>query len=306
MADAEPSRVSTNIALQPPGKFNFKNPDGWIKWKRRFQQFMTASCLDRQEDDRKIRTMLYCLGDDAEEVLTSTSISAEQRKIYDQVLEKFDEFFKVRRNVIYERARFNKRDQKTGESSEAYITELYKLIESCEYGLMKDELLRDRLVVGILDKKLSEQLQMDAELTIEKAKKVIRQREAVREQSTDLLGKSDQSAHIEVVRERHSHSKRSAGKQYQQTRTHKGGAKISSHQRGCMRCGKRHPTRDQCPAKRATCHKCNRVGHYASVCLSKTVAAIEDEASDDVVFLDVVTTDEKKVWLKRFSSRART
>ncbi len=42
----------------------------------------------------------------------------------------------------------------------------------------------------------------------------------------------------------------------------------------------------------------DRVGHYASVCLSKTVAAIEDEASDDVVFLDVVTTDEKKVWFE--------
>ena len=83
---------------------------------------------------------------------------AEERKLYEDVLAKLDEFFKVRRNVIYERARFNKRDQKQGESSEAYITELYKLVELCKCGDMKVQLLRDRLVVGITDKKLSEQL----------------------------------------------------------------------------------------------------------------------------------------------------
>ena len=177
-APVEANKVLTNVALQPPGKFNFANPDGWLKWKRRFQQFMSASSLDKHEDD-----LLYCLGDDADEVLTSTSITAEERKLYKGVLAKLDEFFKVRRNVIYERARFNKRDQKQGESSEAYITELYKLVELCEYGDMKEQLLHDRLVVGITDKKLSEQLQMDAGLMLEKAKKTIRQKEADREQS---------------------------------------------------------------------------------------------------------------------------
>ena len=43
-------------------------------------------------------------------------------------------------------------------------------------------MIRDHLVVGILDKKTSEQLQMDPALTLEKAKKMIRQKEAIREQ----------------------------------------------------------------------------------------------------------------------------
>ena len=75
---------------------------------------MSASSLDKHEDERKISTLLYCLGDGANEVLTSTSIMAEERKLYEGVLAKLDEFFKVHRNVIYERARFNKRDQKQG------------------------------------------------------------------------------------------------------------------------------------------------------------------------------------------------
>ena len=46
-----------------------------------------------------------------------------------------------------------------GESVEQYITELYKLTESCDYTEI-EELIRDRLVVGFKDSTLSEQLQL--------------------------------------------------------------------------------------------------------------------------------------------------
>ena len=97
-------------------------------------------------------------------------------KCFATVLAKFDGYFKVRRNVIFERARFNLRNQLPGESAETYIAELYRLIEHCEYGNLRDETIRDRLVVGIADKKTSEHLQMDPALDLEKAKKTVRQR----------------------------------------------------------------------------------------------------------------------------------
>ncbi len=65
---------------------------------------------------------------------------------------------------------------------EQYIMELYKLAESCNYGDMKDEMIRDRLVVGIRDNALSKRLQLDAALTLDKAKKTVRQQEAVGKQ----------------------------------------------------------------------------------------------------------------------------
>ena len=78
-------------------------------------------------------------------------------------------------NVIFERARFNRCNQAPGETSEQYIMELYKLVEDCEYGAMKEEMIRDRLVVGIRDTMLSERLQLDPKLTLESAKKAVRQ-----------------------------------------------------------------------------------------------------------------------------------
>ena len=67
--------------------------------------------------------------------------------------------------------RFNRRNQLAGESAEQYITTLYELVSTCECGGLADQLLRDKLVVGIKDTALSEHLQMDTDLDLEKAKK---------------------------------------------------------------------------------------------------------------------------------------
>ena len=176
------------IRLQPPEPFNLRNPDDWQRWKRRFQQFREASGLSEASEKKQISTLLYCLGEEAEAVLASTNATADDRKEYGSILAKFDSFFQVRKNVIYERARFNRRNQQSGESSEEYIMALYSLAENCEYGAMEEEMIRDRLVVGIRDTALSEKLQMDSALTLESAKKLIRQREAVHEQQRALKG----------------------------------------------------------------------------------------------------------------------
>lgn len=115
------------------------------------------------------------MGDQADDILCTLGLSAADLKKYKPVKEAFDKYFICKRNVIYERARFNERNQELGESAEAFITAVYKLAEHCQYGLLQDEMIRDRLVVGIRHHGLSERLQMDSELTLEKAVTTIRQ-----------------------------------------------------------------------------------------------------------------------------------
>ena len=79
-----------------------------------------------------------------------------RRGLYAKVISKLNDFFKVRRNIIFERAKFNCWDQAEGESAEQYITCLYNLVEMCVYGALKDDLLRDRIVVEVWDKLLSD------------------------------------------------------------------------------------------------------------------------------------------------------
>ena len=80
------------------------------------------------------------------------------------------EFFKVQKNVIFEQARFTQRTQRQGETAEKFITSLYSLAADCQYRNLRNEMIRDCRVMQILDTSLSECLQMDADLTLEKAK----------------------------------------------------------------------------------------------------------------------------------------
>ena len=60
------------MQLQTPGTFDLKKPDEWPKWKKRFEQFRTASNLHTQDDARQVSTLLYCLGEEAGDVLDTT------------------------------------------------------------------------------------------------------------------------------------------------------------------------------------------------------------------------------------------
>ena len=44
------------IRLQPPELFNFKQPDDWSHWKRRFEQFGLASGIDTDPAVKQVST----------------------------------------------------------------------------------------------------------------------------------------------------------------------------------------------------------------------------------------------------------
>ena len=92
------------LSLTPPGRFDFKRPDAWPKWKHCFQQYLTATELDKEEDAPKTSMLLYYLGKESEDVLTSTNIIKAGCKKYIAIVEKFDSFFNIWRNVINEHA----------------------------------------------------------------------------------------------------------------------------------------------------------------------------------------------------------
>ena len=92
-----------SVRLQPPSPFDFRTPDEWPRWKRRFEQFRQASGLTAEDDSRQISTLLYCMGDNAEDTLASTDISHADRSRYATVIAKFDAFFQVRKNVIFKK-----------------------------------------------------------------------------------------------------------------------------------------------------------------------------------------------------------
>ncbi|KAL6482203.1 hypothetical protein MHYP_G00102830 [Metynnis hypsauchen] len=105
------------------------------------------------------------MGAEAEHIFKAfTFINATDADEYDVVMAKFDEHFIPKRNVIYERVKFHSRVQQPGESVEAFVRQLYELAENCDFGALKEEQMRDRIVIGIRDKQVSQRLQMKKSL----------------------------------------------------------------------------------------------------------------------------------------------
>ena len=77
-----------------------------------------------------------------------------------------DAYFIPKRNVIHECTKFHLRVQHAGENAESFYRSLMELSETCDFK-DKNEEIRDRLVIGILDKELSLELQLKADLTLE-------------------------------------------------------------------------------------------------------------------------------------------
>ena len=88
--------------VQPPDKFDFNKPEEWPKWSRRFERFRTVSGLSSQDENEQIDTLIYCMGDEAEDVITALKISATDIKKYDSVKARLDLYFVPKRNVIFE------------------------------------------------------------------------------------------------------------------------------------------------------------------------------------------------------------
>ncbi|KAK0156642.1 hypothetical protein N1851_000118 [Merluccius polli] len=183
VANAIPMATFT---IKPPEAFDFAKPHEWEKWIRRFERFRLASNLNSSTEENQMNTLVYCMGDEADDVLRGA------------VKKGFDDYFIPKKNVIYERAKFNKRVQQPSETVDVFLTSLYALAESCEYGQLHDELLRDRLVVGLKDSRLSERMQLDRELTLTKAITMARQSEEVKRQQTDLRGELNTASKVAV------------------------------------------------------------------------------------------------------------
>ena len=85
-------------------------------------------------------------------------------------MKKFEENCTPRKNTIYERHLFNNRSQQKGESFDQFYSDLCQLSQTCDFDNMGDQMIWDRIVVGIYNSGLREGLfRLRKDLTLTKA-----------------------------------------------------------------------------------------------------------------------------------------
>ncbi|UYV61375.1 hypothetical protein LAZ67_1004650, partial [Cordylochernes scorpioides] len=278
--------------IQPPETFDFSTPNEWPKWRKRFERYLVVSGMKKKEEADKIDLFMYLMGDRADDIFRTFKFEKEEEATkIDSVLKAFDSHFCVRKNIIYERAKFNSRIQEDREPVDEFITSLYKLADSCEFEGLHEQLIRDRIVVGVRDKALSERMQLDSELTLEKAVKMVRQQEAVRQQQVDLQRPSTSQ---KVNQVKFNSKKQSPKQQQQPSRKKEKSAKTRSR---CPKCGGfTHREGQACRAEGQRCNLCSKTGHFANCCPDKQAKTAEvkavSELDEEIGFLLEVSAVE--------------
>ncbi|VDI15020.1 Hypothetical predicted protein [Mytilus galloprovincialis] len=152
-----------------------------------------------------------------------------------------------------ERFRFDKRDQKEGESIQDYVAQLRKLSLHCGFNADLKEKLRDRIVCGLKNLNIQKRLLSEKDLTYDKAVDIGVAMETVSKDATELQAKH----RTEGV------NKMSASKSKFQPQHNKGNSR-------CYRCNNTGHSPFDCKFKNAICHNCNKTGRIKKACMSKS------------------------------------
>ncbi|KAI9565214.1 putative uncharacterized protein K02A2.6-like [Daphnia sinensis] len=162
------------------------------------------------------------------------------------------------KSETFERFKFVSRKQAVDETFDKYLLALKGLIFSCNYDTQRDSLLRDQIVVGIIDNDTREQLLSQSTLDFKKAVEICCARESARKHAVQMQPGTVGSQTQMLVNSLNA-SKRPASAPKSQT--NREGGQISS----CRYCGGQH-FRGKCPAYGKSCAKCGMANHFAKVC----------------------------------------
>ena len=160
--------------------------------------------------------------------------------------------YKPKRIVIFERYTFYSRNQRPSENVTDFLAAIRALAHTCEFGTSLDDMLRDRLVMGLHNKETQHALLSEADLTLQRAVEVAIAREAA---TRDVEAMASAGVHAVGYEKKRQFKK--PLKKGNQSEAKSGNAKADPPKKACSGCGRMHWKKD-CPFKDAECYQCGK------------------------------------------------
>ena len=185
-----------------------------------------------------------------------------------------------KKNLVYERYGFITKRQEEGESFSCLVTDLKQRAASCDFGELRDSMIVMMIIVALRCGKLKDKMLKEAGLTLVKAITMGRTNELTQRQMK-VMHPAETGAIATVAAKKPRAAQPSAsgatggghqnGRQpYRQRQAGRGNNNQAQggNDYECIKCGSRHKPR-MCPAFKATCIICKKIGHYARKCNAK-------------------------------------
>ena len=257
---------SCNVSLPPKLEMRCGNlSKEWKQWRQVWDAYEEVTDLRNKTSRLRVATFITCIGKEALEVHNGLPFQNDEQKAdINKVLELWANHCLGKTNIIYERYKFNNRSQEQPESIDNYVTALRALAETCDFGALKDNLIRDRIVCGVRDNGVRRKLLQESELTLSKCVDICRANEATTAQLKDMAASQTPEQEANAVNRKEGSKKPKSPKE-----NGKGSKDQLSAE--CKYCGTKHERkRDKCPAYGKTCSSCGKPNHFAAKCFKNS------------------------------------
>lgn len=142
--------------------------DQWTFWKRRFEVWLVGTGQHTKAENVKVNLFLAVAGPEALRLFDGIEWIGDEGKKLGTVIARFDQHFRPQSSEIMARHKFFKEVQGTLSIGE-YVTNLKQLADQCNFGELRDSLMRDMLILHCRSEKLRECLLRDPHLDLKKA-----------------------------------------------------------------------------------------------------------------------------------------
>lgn len=244
-----------SFLIPPPNPPSSVNIDDFVCFTESYESWEIATGLNVKTDNLRTATFLAICGQQIFGIYRALNLSAAESDKLVKIIEAIKKKIEPKRNLIYERYVFNSLVQSNEELMESFVMRLKKSVKNCKYNALEDELLRDRLVVGIRDDALRRSLLVKDELNVNTAISMCLVQEATDVQLREISNKKVED--VLHIRSTSSGAYRSRGQQ-----------RNSDDAKSCENCGYRHFPKN-CLAFGKQCYKCNKPNHFASMCRNR-------------------------------------
>ncbi|XP_061195310.1 uncharacterized protein K02A2.6-like [Saccostrea echinata] len=250
-----------NIPFPKPLDLKGDLATNWKHFKRVWENYEIATGLRERDTQLRCATFLTCLGSDGLHVVDGLKFDTDDdKKDIDKVITALDTYCVGQTNVIYERYTFNCRNQEQSKHIDAYVAELRTLAKTCKFGDMEDEMIRDRIVIGVRDNHTRKKLLQEKKLDLQRCIDICRSNEKSESQLKSIADVHHVKVKQKVKQDNHGKNEKRRDNRTQTIPT------VQS----CRYCGRTHPrSREKCPAFGQTCNLCGEQNHFERRCPKK-------------------------------------
>ena len=264
-ASAAPRPTVTAVGLH--GTIGVFDPalEEWSEYSERLVHYFVAN--DIVADDKRRAVFLTVVGPATYRLLKTLASPQKLDEFeFSQLVDLAMSHYNPKPSPIVKRFEFNSRCQREGESIAAYVAEVRKIAEHCQFGTVLNDMLRDRLVCGTRNKVIQRRLLVETSLTFDKAIEMALAAEAAEKDSLRLSGATTKDNDQTTPVQPPPTPVHKVGQQKPQVNPRNNSP--PGNRSKCYRCGGGHLA-SVCPCREFVCHFCKKKGHLAKVCRKK-------------------------------------